>query len=214
MKRKYFFTLMMMLAAALGVNAQENTYNMVIEMNNGTKITIGPNDVKDVSFNNGQLVISGPTIQQFISHTQMQVDSLGNEQLKSYALLRDLLQENSDRSKAEIYSLAYELERLRDSLQSNVNRLEAEIKAQQNGGGSGSGDYNYLLMRTDSLSMITMRLEDMIKQTDALHTYTEDELKARLVALEKYVSDNVNEFKERLAHLEQLVGAANARKEE
>lgn len=49
---------------AVSTWAQSNSYNMVIEMANGTKINIGPNDVKNIYFNDGQLVISGETIEQ------------------------------------------------------------------------------------------------------------------------------------------------------
>ncbi len=39
----------------MAMQAQENTYNMVIEMTNGTKITDGPNDISSLTFNNGEL---------------------------------------------------------------------------------------------------------------------------------------------------------------
>ena len=32
----------------LTVKAQNNTYNMVLEMTNGTKINIGPNEIKSI----------------------------------------------------------------------------------------------------------------------------------------------------------------------
>ena len=38
-------SLITVLIIILGISAQ-NTYNMVIEMTNGTKINIGPNDTK------------------------------------------------------------------------------------------------------------------------------------------------------------------------
>jgi len=50
MKKNILIALFALLAVALNGNAQNNTYNMVIEMVNGSKITIGPNDVKNISF--------------------------------------------------------------------------------------------------------------------------------------------------------------------
>ena len=64
MRKISLFTIMMMLMVAVSTWAQSNSYNMVIEMVNGTKINIGPNDVKNIYFNDGQLVISGETIEQ------------------------------------------------------------------------------------------------------------------------------------------------------
>jgi len=64
MKKISVFTIMMMLMVVVSAWAQSNSYNMVIEMANGTKINIGPNDVKNIYFNDGQLVISGETIEQ------------------------------------------------------------------------------------------------------------------------------------------------------
>jgi hypothetical protein len=60
---KKFFLFILMLFAA-NVYAQENTYNMVIEMANGSKITIGPNEVKNITFNDGQITVSGQSIEK------------------------------------------------------------------------------------------------------------------------------------------------------
>lgn len=54
-------SLITVLITILGISAQ-NTYNMVIEMTNGTKINIGPNDIKNMSFMEGNLTVSGESI--------------------------------------------------------------------------------------------------------------------------------------------------------
>ena len=66
MKKNILIALFALLAVALNSNAQNNTYNMIIEMANGTKITIGPNDVKNISFNNGELVMTGEDINSLV----------------------------------------------------------------------------------------------------------------------------------------------------
>lgn len=79
MKKNILIALFALLAVALNSNAQNNTYNMVIEMANGTKITIGPNDVKNISFNNGELVITGENINTLVeqqSKADERIDSL------------------------------------------------------------------------------------------------------------------------------------------
>lgn len=66
MKKNLLMALVALMAFALSGNAQNNTYNMVIEMANGTKITIGPNDVKNISFNDGELVMTGEDINTLV----------------------------------------------------------------------------------------------------------------------------------------------------
>ena len=59
--KRIFLSLFTALITILGLSAQ-NTYNMVIEMNDGTKINIGPNDIKNMSFMDGNLTVSGESI--------------------------------------------------------------------------------------------------------------------------------------------------------
>lgn len=74
--KKIFTTLVVMMLTTLVVNAQNNTYTMVIEMQNGTKITIGPNEVKNVTFNNGEVVFSGVTLESLIDQKLENVEGL------------------------------------------------------------------------------------------------------------------------------------------
>ena len=62
MRKNCIMSLFAMLLTVITLSAQNNTYTMVIEMKNGTKVNIGPNEVKNISFNNGQVVFSGNTI--------------------------------------------------------------------------------------------------------------------------------------------------------
>lgn len=65
MKKMIMMSLMAMMTA-MTVNAQNNTYTMVIEMQNGTKISIGPNEVKNVSFKDGEITVSGGTVESIM----------------------------------------------------------------------------------------------------------------------------------------------------
>ena len=49
---------------ALFAQSDNNTYNMQIELKNGTKITLGPNDLKNITFNEGAIQIEGNTIDE------------------------------------------------------------------------------------------------------------------------------------------------------
>lgn len=87
MKKNILIALFALLAVALNSNAQNNTYNMIIEMANGTKITIGPNDVKNISFNNGELVMAGEDINSLVeqqSKTDERISSLENVTMVHY----------------------------------------------------------------------------------------------------------------------------------
>lgn len=68
MKKFTYLLMFLCLTFSICLRAQENTYNMVIEMTNGTKISIGPNDVRNVTFNDGKLVVTGEDLQSWISN--------------------------------------------------------------------------------------------------------------------------------------------------
>ena len=69
---KKLLLMLLMPLAMVTAQAQNNDYNMVIELNNGTKITLGANDVKELTFNGDALSISGNTIADIYS----QIDEL------------------------------------------------------------------------------------------------------------------------------------------
>lgn len=72
--KKLFIITMIALASSVCTWAQDNTYSMVIEMANGSKITIGPNEIRNVTFNDGQIVISGQDIQSLVENSAKQSD--------------------------------------------------------------------------------------------------------------------------------------------
>ena len=53
--------------AVLTASAQNNDYNMVIELKNGTKITLGADDVENLTFNGESLSITGNIIEEMRS---------------------------------------------------------------------------------------------------------------------------------------------------
>lgn len=79
MKKSQYLSFLLVFLSVLTVKAQTNTYNMVIEMTNGTKINIGPNEIKNISFNEGQMTFSGESLEAIknqISNLQMQINLL------------------------------------------------------------------------------------------------------------------------------------------
>ena len=56
--KKNLLVVMMTLLPSLSSWAQKE-YNMVITLNNGTTVTLGHNDIKEITFNDGEIAISG-----------------------------------------------------------------------------------------------------------------------------------------------------------
>ena len=59
--KKNLLAIVFMLTSSLCTFAQKE-YNMVITLNNGTTITLGHNDIKNIKFNDGKISISGDVI--------------------------------------------------------------------------------------------------------------------------------------------------------
>ena len=127
MKKNLLAALVALMAFALSGNAQNNTYNMVIEMANGTKITIGPNDVKNISFNDGELVMTGEDI-----------NTLVERQTKTEARVRAIQAQGDE--------IAMRMQEYRAVLENEIARLKTEL-AEVSAGGSASiptiGDDGY-----------------------------------------------------------------------
>ena len=70
MKKYFFLSLIAAFTMIFSANAQENTYNMVIKMANGNTITIGPNEIDNISFNDGAIVVSGAKIEELVNDVQ------------------------------------------------------------------------------------------------------------------------------------------------
>jgi hypothetical protein len=66
MKKQFLLSLIAAFVMALSANAQGNTYNMKVKMADGTEITIGPNDIENISFNEGAVVVSGIKLQELL----------------------------------------------------------------------------------------------------------------------------------------------------
>lgn len=64
MKKNFLLAIAVMLMTAVSSFAQndQKEYNMVITLNNGTTVTLGHNDIKDITFNDGEISISGDVV--------------------------------------------------------------------------------------------------------------------------------------------------------
>lgn len=69
MEKNILLAIVMMLMTTVNALAQKE-YNMVITLNNGTTVTLGHNDIKEITFNDGAVAISGNMVNT--------IDSLAN----------------------------------------------------------------------------------------------------------------------------------------
>lgn len=150
MKKNILIALFALLAVALNGNAQNNTYNMVIEMVNGSKITIGPNDVKNISFNNGELVITGENI-----NTLVEQQSKADERIESLAKTVDGLSAQ----------LADALKQVQDYLNRvySKDQVDALLKDVQSGSTPDLSDY----AEKKDVALVDYELRTKIKDLEA-----------------------------------------------
>ena len=157
MKKNILVALFALMAVALNGNAQNNTYNMVIEMANGTKINIGPNDVKNISFNNGQLVMTGEDINSLVERQekmQKQLDEMEQDldYLRDNSSTPDLSGYATQEQAKELQKQIYELMKALEDLEKNINTLDLS-------------DY---LTQEQAKAMITDLYEDLEKNINTL----------------------------------------------
>ena len=61
MKKNFIFSMLAGSLMVFNANAQKD-YNMVITLQNGTTVTLGHNDIKEIMFNDGQVSVSGNVV--------------------------------------------------------------------------------------------------------------------------------------------------------
>lgn len=92
MKKFFSFTLISLFFAVTTAFAQseQKEYNMVITLQNGTTVTLGHNDIRDITFNNGEISISGNVVET-IAKIASTADSLANVSSDSQYRLEEAL---------------------------------------------------------------------------------------------------------------------------
>lgn len=75
MKKNFFLTLLFMLLMTTAGRAQNNEHNMVIKLQNGTTITLGPDDLQNITFNGETINVEGNTIEEIKQKIEMLMDA-------------------------------------------------------------------------------------------------------------------------------------------
>lgn len=106
MKRLFTLLLIATLFTAHYTFAQNNTYNMVIKMANGNTITIGSNEVENISFSNGVITASGLHLEEIyakLSSTNLN----GSDDIKNLQTQIDGLKTTLDAIQSNISNSAF-----------------------------------------------------------------------------------------------------------
>lgn len=111
MKKKILLPLLALLFCAIGY-AQE--YKMVIELNDGTKITLNTNDVKELSFLEGELVVSEGSLTEMINNISQQSND-------NYNSLSSSIIEIKKQNATDKEELLIRINELEDKLDSHIN---------------------------------------------------------------------------------------------
>lgn len=133
----------------------DNSFSMQIELKNGTKITLGPNDLKNISFVDGAIKIEGNTIED----------------------LRMAIEKAEANTKNMVAEQRYDLNDLKKEaaeLQAMINYLSDKVAKLENAGG-GSGNTEDITALQAAIAMLQSELtklqsSEMATKTDVAAT--------------------------------------------
>ena len=133
----------------------DNSFSMQIELKNGTKITLGPNDLKNISFVDGAIKIEGNTIED----------------------LRMAIEKAEANTKYMVAEQLYDLDDLKKKaaeLQAMIDYLSDQVAKLENAGG-GSGNTEDITALQAAIAMLQSELaklqsSEMATKTDVAAT--------------------------------------------
>lgn len=196
---KRFLLLFVAVIAVAGLRAQ--SYNVVITTSNGTTISLSANDIGNISFNNGQLVIDGADIAKFA--TTAKLDSLENVWQADRDMLMAVVKDLYYRSESMTQAVQDSIEALKQKLgvdTVDVAAVVAEVKQQMEA---------YKAQIDESCKYVQViaaelqaRMEDVqnkvVAQTDAQQAQIDDmqaqiaSLKAKIASLENTLDNHIS----------------------
>ena len=135
MKKNFLLAMVVMLMTAVSSFAQKE-YNMVITLSNGTTVTLGHNDIKEITFNDGEVAISGnmvntidslAQVSQYLEQRTKEVEArsmkMSYDVLNRTEMLNKQVDANMDVTKNRIENL----ESYDATLKNNIAAAETEI---------------------------------------------------------------------------------------
>ena len=196
MKKNTFFAIVIMLMMSVSALAQSNSYNMVIEMANGTKINIGPNDVKNIYFKDGELVVSGENLEKLIQNTNENMNqtttelSILNARLQNVESRIDVLSNQSGgASSDEIKNIQAQIAGLKEAINVCATKNDvAEMMQKMDASNKYLSDMininaKDIMELKNEIKTQTTQIVQLNTKTDAMMSQIY-ELQARMTALE------------------------------
>lgn len=141
MKKNFLLTMVVMLMTAVSSFAQKE-YNMVITLSNGTTVTLGHNDIKEITFNDGEVAISGNMVNT--------IDSLAQVSLNLEAHIKEVEARSMDMS----HMLLNRTEKLNQQVDFNMADTKAALQNANELIKQQSDEINVLNARIDALKTL------------------------------------------------------------
>ena len=125
MKKRFFLSLIAAIVITFGASAQNNnSYSMVLTLANGTTVTIGPNELLNIAFNNGEVSFSGESIDNLVKGIEANkayIEKLDAKTTDLEAMIYALKQQHD----YEIKDLNYAIYQLDERVKKLEERIEA-----------------------------------------------------------------------------------------
>ncbi|MBR3479140.1 MAG: hypothetical protein IKH32_00345 [Prevotella sp.] len=157
MKKTILVSLFATLISVFTATAQENTYSIIIKMQNGTVLTIGPNEADSIFFDEGTLTVTGQSITDIMKRIdkdsllmdgfyqatnmnmnvlQQQVSTIADvcSELQNRINILDAIQKQIYNFSSELDEFQYEIFSLKNEnamLNAYINDLKAISNAQE-----------------------------------------------------------------------------------
>lgn len=141
MKKNFLLAMVVMLMTAVSSFAQKE-YNMVITLSNGTTVTLGHNDIKEITFNDGEVAISGNMVNT--------IDSLAQVSLNLEAHIKEVEARSMDMS----HMLLNRTEELNQQVDFNMADTKAALQNANELIKQQSDEINVLNARIDALKTL------------------------------------------------------------
>ena len=178
MKKNFLLAMVVMLMTAVSSFAQKE-YNMVITLSNGTTVTLGHNDIKEITFNDGEVAISGNmvnTIDSLAKVSQYLEQRTKEVEARSMEMSYDILNRTEMLNQQVVVNMDYTKARIEDS---NTN-----IAALKNNIASAETEIAEINARVANTEAALQNANELIKQqSDEINV-----LNARIAALEALIA--------------------------
>lgn len=125
MKKRFFLSLIAAIVMTISASAQtNNSYSMVLTLANGTTLTIGPNELLNIAFNNGEVNFSGQSMENLEKAIQANKAYIDRLQAQTEDIV-DMFYALQERHKKDMTDLSPILKDLNERIKMLEDRIEA-----------------------------------------------------------------------------------------